>query len=249
MVDSSVEGNTGRAAVSEKHHHSQLDVAFQTTYYPNAIDPGQATPITLKPGQHATVDLRLFAVPALGLKIRGNATLANAAGSVKLSEQIFSYSRQVASQAIGPDGTELNGLAPGRYLAEYGGQPTGQPLQQPLELFADGEIASGEGGKIASTVAGTMLQDGKDLCLRCTIRLINLPSWERFEARNPAKGFEIEGGVRPGRYLILVLTQEDYLIKDIISVGANVIGNDLEIPAGAKVRLTVNMTKVVGAIH
>jgi len=246
-VSSSVE-ETRPAAISEKYHHAQLDVAFQTTYYPNVTDPDMATPIALKPGQQATVDFRLFTVPALRLKIRGSPISENAVSSVKLSEHIFSYSRQVGSQVIGLDGAELNGLAPGHYLAEYAKQPAGQPLQQQLDLGADVEISPGESSKIASTVEGTVLLGGKEPCLRCTIRLINIPSWKMFDAQNSDKGFRIEGGVPPGRYFVFVLKQEGYLIRDITAVGGHVVGTDLEIPAHANVRLAVAMTKDVATI-
>jgi hypothetical protein len=57
-----------------RHHHSEFDVSFPTTYYVNATEPELATPIILKPGDRATADVHLSAVPALHLKIRTGAT-------------------------------------------------------------------------------------------------------------------------------------------------------------------------------
>jgi hypothetical protein len=234
-------------AVGE-HRHSQLDVAFQTTYYVNATEPGQATPIALKPGEHATVDLHLFAVPAVRLKVRGVPAFGNGSGSLKLSEQILSYSRPVASQGIDQDGTELTGLAPGHYVLEYPLQVDRQPEQQSLDLVSDTEIGPGEGSKVVSTVMGTVQLDNEGPCQRCAVLLVNLSSYQRIDAQSTPKGFEIEGGVRPGRYLVFVVKQEGYLIKNIIAVGAHLIGTDLDIPSGAAVRLTIIMSKDYGTI-
>jgi Carboxypeptidase regulatory-like domain len=233
----------------EQQPHSQLDVAFQTTYYVNATEPEQATPIPLKPGEHVTVDLHLFAVPAVRLKVRGVPAFENAPGSLKLSEQIFSYSRQVVSHGIDQDGTELTGLAPGNYVLEYPPQGSSPPQQQPLDLVSDTEIGPGEGSKVVSTVMGTVQLDNEEQCQRCVVRLVNRSSYQGIDAQSTSKGFQIEGGVRPGGYLVGVLKQEGYVIKDVIAVGAHLVGTELEIPAGTAVRLTIIMTKHCGSIN
>ncbi|MFZ0480393.1 MAG: carboxypeptidase-like regulatory domain-containing protein [Terriglobales bacterium] len=114
------EERPGRAntASSAVRRHSEFDVAFQTRYYPNATDPELATPIVLKPGERATTNFRLSAVPAVRLKIRGTPSFTRAEGSVVLREQILSTLRQVATQNIGEEGTEFDGLPPGHYQLE-----------------------------------------------------------------------------------------------------------------------------------
>src|SRR6267143_1665821 len=47
-----------------------LDVTYPTTYYPNVTDSENAAPIQLHPGERATADVNLRAVPALHLRIR-----------------------------------------------------------------------------------------------------------------------------------------------------------------------------------
>jgi carboxypeptidase family protein len=226
-------------------HHAELDVAYQTRYYTNATDPSQATPIVLKSGERATADFHLFAVPAARLKIRGVPAFANAPGPLILREQIFSSSRRVASQSIDQDGLELTGLAPGRYLLEFPPQAAdGLPQQQLIDLVSDMEVGPGEGAKFVSTVSGAIQLEGeKGLCERCFVHLVSLPSAETFGAQSTSKGFQISGGVRPGRYVVWVSKAEGYLVKDFTAVGARVIGTQLEIPPGATVQLTVVMTQ------
>ncbi|MBI3476598.1 MAG: carboxypeptidase regulatory-like domain-containing protein [Acidobacteria bacterium] len=231
--------------------HSELDVAFQTRYYVNATEPELATPIVLKPADRATADLHLVAVPAIRLKIRGEPGFKHTADPLVLHERIFSYSRQVVSQSFDQDGAELDSLAPGRYRLELPSQGAGGlPQQQMIDLVADAEVIPGESSKSVSSVTGNVLLDGTEVsCQRCNIQLLSLPSGEAFVARKTPKGFEIDGGVRPGVYFVLALSPEDdYWVKEISAVGARVFGKQVEIQSGAPVRLSIVMTKNAGTV-
>jgi len=229
---------------------SELDVAFQTQYYPNATDANQAVPIAVKPGDRATADFHLFAVPAVRLKVRGSPAYRGNVNTVILSEQIFSFSRSVASQTVDQSGALLSGLAPGHYLLQFPpSAPNGAAQQQPIELLADMEVAPGQSGKLISSISGTVQVDGAPLsCMSCHIRLVSIPSGESFGAQVTDKGFEIDGGVRPGRYHVWLLNNENYLVKDIAATGARVVGKQLEITSGAAVRLAISATKGVATI-
>lgn len=237
------------ATTSVVRHHSELDVAFQTRYYVNATDPELATPIILKPGERATADFHLFAVPAVHLKIHGLPAFMNAARPLVLWERIFSYSRQAASQSIDEDGTELESLSPGRYLLELPPQVSGGlPQQRPLDLVADAEVVPGEGAKSISTVTGTIQTEATELpCQRCNVVFVS-PSGERFVTQNTSAGFQIDGGLRAGSYAVWPLNTENYLIKKVSAVGARVVGTQIEIQSGATVRLSIVMTKDAGTI-
>jgi hypothetical protein len=238
------------ATASVVPRHSELDVAFQTRYYVNATEPELATPIVLKPGDRATADFHLFAVPAVHLKIRGVPAFANAVGPLVLRERIFSYSRQVVSQAFDEDATELDSLAPGRYLLELPAQEQGGlPQQRPLDLVADTEVVPGENSRSVSTVTGTVQIEGtKVSCQRCKVRFVNLPYGDAFVTQNTPEGFQIDGGLPPGNYVVLALNQEGYFIKNISAVGAKVIGKQVEIQSGANVRLSIVVTKGTGTV-
>lgn len=229
---------------------SDLDVAFQTQYYPNATDANQAVPIAVRPGDRVTTDFHFFAVPALRLKVRGSPAYRGNANTFTLSEQIFTYSRSVNSQDIDANDVTLSGLAPGHYLIQFPPLTSaGMAQLQPVELLSDTEIAPGQSGKLISSVSGTVQIGGTPLsCMNCYIRLVSVPSGESFGARVTDKGFEIAGGVRPGRYHVWLLNNENYLVKDIVATGARVVGKQLEIASGASVRLAITATKGVATI-
>ncbi len=230
--------------------HSEFDVAFLTTYYANANDAGQATPIVVKPGERATADFHLYAVPAVRLKVHGSAASAKNPGTMTLLEPIFNHSRQVAVQSATENGAVLSGFAPGHYILQVSARGNSEAVrQQPLDITGDMEVSAGTMGKLSSSVTGMLEGDGGDVpCLRCFVRLTNVVSGEDFGAQIVGKKFEVDGGVRAGRYLVWLFNAEDYEVRTIAAVGARVTGTQVEIPAGAAVRMTIFMTKALGTI-
>ena len=240
---------SGEQAV-EQNQHSEFDVAFRTTYYPNASEAEQATPIVVKAGEHATADFHLFAVPALRLKVHGSSAFAKTTGDVALLEPIFNYSRMVAAPGADENGAQFSGLAPGHYVLQFpAGGAASAALQQPLDLAGDMDVAPGAGGKLVSSVIGTLQAEGNAMpCPRCFVQLTNAATGQQSGAQVTDKGFEIEGGVRAGRYIVRLFNAEDYEARTIAATGARVVGTQLEIPAGATVRLTIILTKGLGTI-
>jgi hypothetical protein len=202
----------------------------------------------VKPGERATADFHLFAVPAARLKVHGPAALAKNPGTVTLVEPIFNHSRQVAAQSASASGTVLSGFAPGHYILQV---PVGGNAvqQQPLDIAGDMELSAGAAGKLTSSVIGTLQSDGAEAsCLRCFLRFTNVVSGEDFGAQVTGKNFEIQGGVRAGRYYVWLFNAEDYELRSIAASGARVVGTQVEIPAGAAVRMTILMTRGLGTI-
>ena len=232
---------------SREDRRSEYDVAFPTTYYANAGTAEQATPIILKPGDRATADFHLFAVPSAHLKVHSSPSLAKAGGSVALLEPIFNYSRQAAMQGLGDNATQLGGIAPGQYILQF--TANGESQQQPLNLTGDLDVAPGDARKFVSGVTGTVQLEGSGApCLHCYVQLMNAISGERLGTQVTARGFEIQGGARPGRYYIELLNSDDYEASTIVASGGRMIGSQLEITGGAAVRLTITATKALGTI-
>src|SRR5262249_53664053 len=58
-----------REPEADPEEQAQFDVAYPLTYYPETRDPNSATPVEVGPGQHASADISLAAVPAIHLRI------------------------------------------------------------------------------------------------------------------------------------------------------------------------------------
>ncbi len=204
----------------------------------------------MKPGERASADFQLFAVPSVRLKVSGSPAFAKGTGVATLLEPIFNYSRQAAAQGLSENGMQLSGLAPGHYVLQFpAGGAASAEQQQPVDLTGDMEVTPGAGGKLISSVTGTVQMPGNEAaCSRCFVQLMNAATGERFGAQVTEKGFAIQGGVRAGRYNVLLLNAEDYEPRTIAATGARVVGTQLEIPAGAAVRLTIVATKGLGTI-
>jgi len=230
----------------------ELNVAYQTTYYPNVTNPEEATPLLLKPGDRMSADLQLFAVPALRLRFRGAPPdRKSPVPNPMLVERIFGQPRLVGSAGIDSDGTaEFTSLAPGRYVLQLPAEENGTPQERPVDLVADTEVAPGKDTELVSTVSGIVILEGVGPSdSKGYVRLMNLRSGAGFGAAVSSKGeFKIDGGVRPARYNLAVFNVSDYIVKSISVVGAKVVGHQVEIPRGASIRLTIVLTKGLGQI-
>ncbi len=229
-----------------------LNVAYQTTYYPNVTDSEQATTIFVKPGDRASADFHLFAVPAARLRFRG--APPNAKGQTtfpSLQEHIFSFTRNVFSVRVDPTGVaEFAGIAPGHYVLDLPSENNGPSQELPLDVAGDMEIGPTKGMEPTTSVSGTVkTENGGSPGGQGYLRLNNRLSDEGFGGVISPKGeFKIDGAVRPATYNVMLLNMNDYLVKSIVAVGAKVTGHQVEIPRGGAVRLTIVLTKGLARI-
>lgn len=231
---------------------AELNVAYQTTYSPGVTDAAQATPIVVKPGDRATADFHLFAVPAAHLRFRGappNPKTQSVFPS--LQEHIFNSTRNLFSVSVDPNGVaEFAGIAPGHYVLELPANGAASAQEIPLDVAGDMEIGPTKGAEPTSTVTGIVrLDNGGSPGSQGYVRLNNLRSGEDFGGVVSPKGeFKIEGGVRPATYNVTLLNIETYIVKSIMAAGAKVTGHQVEIPQGGSARLTIVLTKALARV-
>src|SRR5581483_7774279 len=103
-----------------------LDVTYPLTFYPDATDSADATPLQLAPGERSTADVVLHAVPSLHLRIHAGA----AADSESLGRMVFPRVSQRIFEGFldsvfnapdswsSPGVVDVSGLAPGHYVIE-----------------------------------------------------------------------------------------------------------------------------------
>ena len=116
-----------------------LDVTYATTYYPDATDSDQATPIPLRGGEHLSVDMHLSPVPALSILIRTNGPPGRGFDMPQLQRKSFDSTENVTAQIMshssesfgGPENfqmlsqgvIELSGIPAGKYTVNTRGVP------------------------------------------------------------------------------------------------------------------------------
>jgi len=228
-----------------------LNVAYPTTYYPNVTDPEQATPITLKPGDRAEADFQLFAVPALRLTFRSASNSGSATVAPFLQERIFGQSRSAGWPGADSAGVaEFVALPPGRYTLRFAGEQDSQFREMSVDLTSDMDIAPGRGTEALASVTGTVQFEDGSPSPDGFVRLSNSRLGEGFGALVSNKGeFKVDNGVRPGQYNLFVLNSNSYVVKSVSAAGARMIGQQVEIPRGGSVRLSIVVTKGLGRIE
>lgn len=228
----------------------QFDVAYPLTYYPNATDASAATPITLKPGDHATADFTLNPVPAAHLHISGVDTSQGAAANLR--QYVFGSPLDIPSQqnVLQKGGLEVDGIPPGAYslaLQTWGAHPTAR--EKPIDISQDTDTDAPVSSASATILGIVQFDDGKALSGRTFIRLLNHASGQAFGAQVSEKGeFQVSGeNVRPGSYEIAVFGLQN-AVKKIVAAGAKVTGQELEIEPGASVQMIVTLSQGVGRV-
>lgn len=151
-----------------------LDVAYPVTFYQGATDSDAATPILIKGGDRAEIDVHLEPVPALHLIFRETLTAASDANgkSVKFGRQpvlerrIFDATENAATDTRGfsdadSQTLELSGVPAGKYTVRFVGPPGDQTSRtQEVSITKDGQDLDPSAGeplasvKVAVRIAG-----------------------------------------------------------------------------------------------
>jgi hypothetical protein len=131
---------------------SALDVAYPVTYYDGVTDEGAATPIILRSGDRAEVNVALQTVPAIHLMVRdgsgdGSHRMPQISQSI-LGDSTRGSVGELRPGSTGPGMVEYAGIAPGHYTVTQGNPP------RTVELDATGgggvEVNPAQGAALAS---------------------------------------------------------------------------------------------------
>ena len=233
---------------------SALDVTYPLTFYPDATDSADASPLQLAPGAHETANIVLRAVPGLHLRIH---TGESAAQRPVIGRMIFPrvYQRILGGYLdsvynapdswVAPGVIEISGLAPGHYVIEIppstgAGEKAGsRGAYRELDLNGDAEISVGDGPGFAN-VSGTILFEGSTVPKGASIQLINRDTGEIFRSDINRRGeFELASdAIRPARYLVALGNAPGFYLKKLAATGARIVGRAMEV-GGGTVRLAM----------
>jgi len=125
---------------------SPLDFAYPITFYPDATDSDDATPIPVRAGDHVQLNFSLRAVPAvhLHLKLPGSREPNHQMFIPQITRNIFGQPVQIQSMTSFYSGgaVELSGVPPGSYEIHFPGANGQGAAESSLDLTADATIES-----------------------------------------------------------------------------------------------------------
>lgn len=228
---------------------SSLDVAYPITYYGDAVEADDATPIPVRGGDRLEADIHLNPVPSLHLLVHVPEDGLRGLTLPVLQKPAFDGSAQVESstiQNVAPGVVELSGVAAGRYTVRM---PDAQgQLQEPTEvnLTSGGELDMSSGRSTSKIRAVVQMEGGASLPAQLQIGLRNGKG--RVEAAAVDDKGEVNfSDVIPGKYDIVAgsPTQRYSVARMALETG-NGSGHSLNVAPGAS--LTIALSLVGGSV-
>jgi protocatechuate 3,4-dioxygenase beta subunit len=237
----------------------QMDVAYPFTFYPSAEDSIGATPIVLKPGDRATADITLRAMPAVHLRVKHNAGSDSKSGTQsfnpfpQVSQRVFEGALAVSMSSqgscAGNQSCEFTGIAPGHYLIEMQ-NPAGKGGRgwfKEMDLSGTVELDSAENPPLAS-VSGDIKFVGTRPAGRFEILLFNRLTDQVVAAEISPKGTFAFDEILPGTYDVTLSIGQGVQISDIKASGARVAGLAVTV-GGGPVQLAMTATRALARIN
>jgi protocatechuate 3,4-dioxygenase beta subunit len=246
--------NSGRVAGERE----QMDVAYPYTFYPSALDSTGATPIVLRPGNHAAADITLRAMPSVHLRVKSKAGLDTKGGDQSfnpfpaVSQRVFEGALAVSTSSqgscIGNQSCEFTGIAPGHYMIEMQnpGGKGGRGWFKEMDLSGTVELDAAENPPLAS-VSGDIKFVGARPSGRLDILLFNRLTNQVSAAEISSKGTFAFDDILPGTYDVTLNIGQGIQISDIKASGARMAGLAITV-TGGPVQLAVVATRALARI-
>jgi Carboxypeptidase regulatory-like domain len=227
-----------------------LDAAYPVTYYTDATEADEATPIPIKGGDHIEVDIHLSPVPALHLlfHVADNGTTGFTVPQLQKPDFEMDFVEAGNVQNVSPGVYEMTGLAAGRYVVRMPGSANDMKEPTEIDLTGDGQELDAPSSSPASSVKATMqLLGGAPLPPQLSVELSSAKGKIPMTAEVDAKGEVTFQNVIPGGYNVLAGTPTNaYAVVRIASQGSDTAGRALNVPTGSS--LTISLWLIEGAV-
>jgi len=214
--------------------HSPLDLVYATTFYAEATNPDDATPIPLKGGERVQINFVLHPLPALHLLVHSPVPDDPSQGMPMpaLSKEVFGTSDYVEtnSRYIAPGLTEIS-VPPGDYQIHLNGGSTapGERLTT-INISSDQAVDAGTGLLTANVTGKLAMASGEALPQNAVVSLT--PSnGQNGNGSGVSKdgSFELTS-VLPGKYrLDGWINGKRFFVAKLAATGAQVDGNQITI--------------------
>jgi Carboxypeptidase regulatory-like domain len=212
---------------------SPLDVAYPTTFYPQATDSEDATPIPIRGGDRIQADVTLNAQQALHVRIRLPEQGHEGGFGVTMSQSVFGQMEGVTAttQSIRDGVLEISGILPGHYdftlshsgpggsaaeSTHFSGEVTGSseitPVDEESEVTVTGKVTSVDGKVPSGGIALLPAHQGREYSAL-------LDKGGEFNVKVPPGDYEILGQI-PQMYLARLTAQDGVVKNRVLTVKA-----------------------------
>jgi carboxypeptidase family protein len=234
---------------------SSLDVVYPVTYYPNATDAESAEPIQLHPGEHASADITVHAVPAIHLRIVNGSTNRSMPVTTVIEQRIFDQPMPVSSRnQVTSNGTiTVTGVPPGHLLLSVR-RFTGKAwvsLNKEINASSDTDIDASENSTGPVVIKGTVHRPGGvALSAGTYVRFFSRETGETFGSQVNEQGeFELEQAITGSTgYSVAVFNARGQLVNSVAGTGVHVAGHTVYFPRTGSVQLNIGLSEGSGRI-
>ena len=234
---------------------ASLDVVYPITYYPNATDVESASPIQLRPGEHATAEITLHAVPALHVRILNGSKDPSMPLTAVIEQRIFDLPLPVPSrnQVAAGGNVTITGIPPGHLVFSIR-HFTGKgwvSLNKEVNASSDMELDASENSTAPLVIKGVLRRPGGTAFPGGTyVRFWSRETGESFGSAVTEQGeFNIEQPVTESTgFAISMLNAQGLLVQNISSIGAKVRGHTVYFPRTGAVELNIGLSEGAGRV-
>jgi hypothetical protein len=232
-----------------------LDVAYPVTYYKDAMEPDEASPIPVRGGDRLEADIHLSPVPALHLLLHVPGDGQRGFAMPVLQKPSFDGMEYVPVNGggmVSPGVFEITGVPAGRYTVNMPANPgsgSTQSSEVEMDLTGDGEELDSSKGEPTSSIKATVSMLGDEKLPGSLTILLRNSKMRIVAGQNVNEKGQIEfEDLSPGKYEFIVRAADKaYSVLRISSAGKQVSGHVLELAAGSS--LSVSLTVVGSAMR
>ncbi len=249
-----------------------LDVTYPLTFYPSSPDSSAAVPIVLHPGESASADVVMHAVPALHLRVRtgGTANLNTSSSELfamgrssfpRVYQRLFEGHLDPVFNApvsrAEPGVIEILGLAPGHYVVEMPASSAANETSnsrgwyQEIDLAGDAELNPGDAPGFASVSGSVSFPGEASVPKGAAVRISDLATGTSFTGAVSDKG-QVDFGadaVRAGHYNLALGGSQGFFLSKLSATGARLTGRTLEIGGGSNVHFAGVAIRGLGQVE
>jgi protocatechuate 3,4-dioxygenase beta subunit len=263
--------NAGGAAATSPGPSPSFDVAYPTTYYPDATDSDDAVPVPLRGGERLTADVHLSPVPAIRFFVpmpetpeQGLAMPAVLRKSFDSMENVLAARMEVRSDSpqeapgadialAAPGKLEISGIPAGKYTVFIPDDATGTTpgTLAEINLTRDGQELNAASGEPVSRLKFAVHIPGEArIPERLRLALQNGDHRVIVSSLVDANGNSEFVHIPPGKYNLLAATPgKDYAVTQITSGGHRSNGHSLDIVPGSTIKGDVTLLSGTGTIE